>query len=246
MAQRRFIPNIWAWGSDPRGLTIGAALERTNSSRLGVEEMPACAQGPLQSSPNPSLPPSQLPSDFPALQSRCQPGPFKDIPEGVVSVTSARGMNEQERVLTQLPLRTWGRRGRSCPVAGGRASGQERDTEAGVRTAEIARSERRGMELRAAGFCCLALLWGCALAAAAAQGKEGECPRGGRSQQGPRATGPRALEPHAPLQVTPLETDLWLLGLGALGLVGRAGCSRDNLGGPPPGIPGSPELRDLG
>ncbi|OBS67636.1 hypothetical protein A6R68_03797, partial [Neotoma lepida] len=54
---------------------------------------------------------------------------------------------------------------------GGRAGGQERDTEASVRTAEIAGSERRGMELRAASF-CLALLWGCALAAAAAQGKE--------------------------------------------------------------------------
>lgn len=36
------------------------------------------------------------------------------------------------------------------------------------------------MELRAVGF-CLALLWGCALAAAAAQGKEGECLHGGRS-----------------------------------------------------------------
>lgn len=60
------------------------------------------------------------------------------------------------------------------------AGEQERDVEASVRTAGIAGSEGCGMELRAAGF-CLALLWGCALAAAAAQGKEGECLHGGRS-----------------------------------------------------------------
>lgn len=58
----------------------------------------------------PALPPTPNFPDFPALQSGCQSVPFKDIPEGVVSVTSAQGMNEQERVLTQLPLRTWGRR----------------------------------------------------------------------------------------------------------------------------------------
>lgn len=89
-----------------------------------------------------------------------------------------------------------------------------------MRIAEIAESERRGMELRATGF-CLALLWGCALAAAAAQGKEGECLRGGRSQQGPRAMGPRALEPHASLRDVLLETDLWLLGSRRAGF-GRA------------------------
>lgn len=64
-----------------------------------------------------------------------------------------------------------------CAAAAG---GQERDIETSVRTAAIVGSEGGGMELRAAGF-CLALLWGCALAAAAAQGKEGECLRGGRS-----------------------------------------------------------------
>ena len=37
--------------------------------------------------------------------------------------------------------------------------------------AEIAGNERHGMELRATGF-CLALLWGCALAATVTQGKE--------------------------------------------------------------------------
>lgn len=63
------------------------------------------------------------------------------------------------------------------------------------------------MELRTAGF-CLALLWGCSLAAAAAQGKEGECLRGGGSQQGPPAPGTRVLAPRAPLQRSPLETDL--------------------------------------
>ena len=51
------------------------------------------------------------------------------------------------------------------------AGGQDWGTETGVRTAGIAGSEGCGMELRAVGF-CLALLWGCALAAAAAQGKE--------------------------------------------------------------------------
>lgn len=60
------------------------------------------------------------------------------------------------------------------------AGGQDWDTEIDVRTAGIAGSERCGMELQAVGF-CLALLWGCALGAAAAQGKEGECLRGGRS-----------------------------------------------------------------
>lgn len=106
--------------------------------------------------------------------------------------------------------------------AGKRASGQEWGTEAGLRIAEIAESERRGMELRATGF-CLALLWGCALAAAAAQGKEGECLRSGRSQQGPRATGPGALEPHASLRDVPLETDLWLLGSRHAGFGGARG-----------------------
>lgn len=222
-------------------------MQRANSSRFGAGGDASGCTGPLQSS-NPCLPPPQLPSHFPALQSGCQPGPFKDIPEGVVSVTSARDMNEQERVLTQLPLRSWGRRGRSCPWrAGGRASGQEQGTEAGVRIAEIAGNERRGMELRATGF-CLALLWGCALAAAATQGKEGECLRGGRSQQGPRATGPRAtglraLKLHASLRDVPLETDLCLLG--ALGSVGLAGCGRGQSWGPTPGTPGFTELRDV-
>lgn len=79
-------------------------------------------------------------------------------------------------------IKILGQEGKKLSVAGGRASGQEQGTEAGVRIAEIAGNERRGMELRATGF-CLALLWGCALAAAATQGKEGECLRGGRSQQ---------------------------------------------------------------
>lgn len=191
-----------------------------------------------QSSPNSCLPPStpalpplllQHPSHSPALQSGCQSRPFKDIPEGVVSVTSARGMNEQERVLTQLPLRTWGRR---VEVVGG---GQERGVETCAQTVEIAGSEGCGMELRAASF-CLALLWGCSLAAAAAQGKEGECLRGGRGHQGSRATGPRTLEPHAALRGASLETDLWMRGLGALSS-GRARRLRSGtvLGTPPLG-----------
>lgn len=63
-----------------------------------------------------------------------------------------------------------------CAAAGR----QLRDIEAGVWTAGIAGSEGCDMELRAVGF-CLALLYSCALAAAAAQGKEGECLLGGRS-----------------------------------------------------------------
>lgn len=94
------------------------------------------------------------------------------------------------------------------------AGGQERDIEAGVRTAGIAGSEGCGMELRAVGF-CLALLWGCALAAAAAQGKEGECLRRGRSYQGLWDLGPRGSQP--PLWGALLETDLWLLGPSAQG-----------------------------
>ena len=54
--------------------------------------------------------------------------------------------------------RSTGRRG------GARLAEQEQGTEASVRIAEVAGNERRGMELRATGF-CLALLWGCALAA---------------------------------------------------------------------------------
>lgn len=57
--------------------------------------------------------------DFPSLLSRCQPGPFKDIPEGVAFVTYARGMNEHEPVLTQLPLKTPGKRCRSCARSAG-------------------------------------------------------------------------------------------------------------------------------
>lgn len=95
-------------------------------------------------------------------------------------MTSARGMNEQERVLTQLPLRTQGRRGRSCAPAGERAGASRTPrpayARAGVRepgAGDLSRSEERSMERRTVGA-CLALLWGCALVAAAAQGKEGE------------------------------------------------------------------------
>lgn len=98
-----------------------------------------------------------------------------------------------------------------------------------MRIAEIAGNERRGMELRATGF-CLALLWGCALAAAATQGKEGECLRGGHSQQGPRATDPGSWSP-ALLS----GTYLWKLTCGCLARWVRWGSRAavgDNLGDP--------------
>lgn len=67
------------------------------------------------------------------------------------------------------------------------------------------------MKLRAAGF-CLALLWGCALAAAAAQGKEGECLRWPQLTGTP-GHGTPGRQP--PLWGSLLETDLGLLGLSA-------------------------------
>lgn len=120
-------------------------------------------------------------------------------------------MNEQERVLTQLPLRTWGwREG----VARSQAGGREPDTEAGGQARGAGHRDRAESMERRAARAFLALLWGCALLAAAAQGKEGECARGGRlpDPAQPRDAGsvrPRCLpEPRAPGPPRNLEGDL--------------------------------------
>jgi hypothetical protein len=125
------------------------------------------------------------------------------------------------------------------------AGGQDWGTETGVRTAGIAGSEGCGMELRAVGF-CLALLWGCALAAAAAQGKEGECLRG-RWPQPSRDSG--TWDPGRPSLLS--GTHLWKLTYGCWVSVRKVRQSaraavRNDLGDPYPEILGSLELRDLG
>lgn len=101
------------------------------------------------------------------------------------------------------------------------------------------------MELRAVGF-CLALLWGCALAAAAAQGKEGECLRG-RWPQPSRDSG--TWDPGRPSLLS--GTHLWKLTYGCWVSVRKVRQSaraavRNDLGDPYPEILGSLELRDLG
>uniref|UniRef100_A0A671EZQ3 Ephrin type-A receptor 2 n=2 Tax=Rhinolophus ferrumequinum TaxID=59479 RepID=A0A671EZQ3_RHIFE len=80
-------------------------------------------------------------------------------------------MNEHEPVLTQLPLRTRGWRCRSCARAAGGSGHQGRRAGAQEPGTNRAESWERGME-RWAPRACLALLWGCTLGAAAAQGKE--------------------------------------------------------------------------
>lgn len=88
-------------------------------------------------------------------------------------MTSAWGMNEQEPVLTQLPLRIGA--GGAEVARGQRAGAEHRSRLAGVREPgrDQAESKERGMERRRPRT-CLALLWGCMLVATAAQGKEGE------------------------------------------------------------------------
>ena len=117
-------PHVWAEDSrlrDPRGLALVALAlggAQTRKDLGGASE----SSGPKE--------PLQTPRDFPSLLAGCQPGPFKDIPEGVASLTSARGMNEQEPVLTQLPLST---RGRSyAQAAGGRRTSRPARGRAGA------------------------------------------------------------------------------------------------------------------
>lgn len=100
-------------------------------------------------------------------------------------------MNEQEPVLTQLPLRT-GAGGEK--LRAGRGSEQRARRACGLRAAGVRdRAQRTGLRgggmERLAPRVCLALLWGCVLAAAAAaQGKEGECARGAAWAPAPRAS----------------------------------------------------------
>ena len=105
---------------------------------------------------------------------------------------------------------------------------------------------------RLAPRACLALLWGCLLAAtAAAQGKEGECAR--RRPPGP--TQPRRPDPRTPAPPgarrswtrATLETDLAPPSPGVLRSGGLAGCDRDESGTPPPpGVIGAPGTKRLG
>ncbi|KAK1340456.1 hypothetical protein QTO34_019026 [Cnephaeus nilssonii] len=80
-------------------------------------------------------------------------------------------MNEQEPVLTQLPLRIGA--GGAEVARGQRAGAEHRSRLTGVREPgrDQAESKERGMERRRPRT-CLALLWGCMLVATAAQGKE--------------------------------------------------------------------------
>lgn len=113
----------------------------------------------------------------------------------------------------------------------GRAGGRERGIEAGRRaggrepgTWERTESEDRGMERRAARA-CLALLWGCALVAAAvAQGKEGECASGCRTLPGRDPRPARASSSGARRAARSFGNRLGAAKSGALRSRTRAGC----------------------